>query len=475
VSAQPDVLVIGAGPAGVFAALRAADLGARTVLVSDGDFGGMAANDGPAPVRTLAQAARLMGEARRLPRYGVEVGEPRLDYRRLMARVAEVVEAVRESSALRPQLEAAGVEIVEGAGAARFVDAHTVETPNRGPVRAEKIILCVGGVPRRLPIPGFELTVTHSDAWGLASVPPSMLVIGSGATGAQVASVFNAFGSRVVLFEAGPRILATEEPEVSAAVADGFRRHGIEIREGCGAIAAIEKTEAGYAMRYGQDGEQLSAEASLVVAAVGWQAATARLNLAAAKVDANERGFVKVDRCQRTSAAHVWAAGDVTGQMMLAPQAMQAGFAAATNAVTGTGGVYREAVSPTGSFTDPEYAQVGLGEAAARRGHQVEVALVGYETATRPLIDGCEDGCCKLIVDRASHRILGCHIVGDRAVDVVQIAAVAMAAGMPVDDLARLPLSFPTYAGVLARAAAVSARRLNLGADGARAIPAELR
>jgi pyruvate/2-oxoglutarate dehydrogenase complex dihydrolipoamide dehydrogenase (E3) component len=475
VSAQADVLVIGAGPAGVFAALRAADLGARTVLVSDGEFGGMAANDGPTPVRTLAQAARLMREARRLPRYGVEVGEPRLDYGRLMARVAEVVSEVRASSALRPQVEAAGVDIWEGAGPARFVDAHTAETLHRGPVRADKIILCVGGVSRRLPVPGFELAATHSDAWGLAAVPPSMLVIGSGATGAQVASVFNAFGARVALFEAGPRILATEEPEVSAAVAAGFRRRGIEIFEGFGAIAAIEKTKAGYAMRYGQDGEKRCAEASLIVAAVGWQAATAQLNLAAAKVETDERGFVKVDRCQRTSAAHIWAAGDVTRQRMLAPQAMQAGFAAATNAVTGSGSAPREAVSPVGSFTDPEYAQVGLGEAAARRRHDIEVALVGYETATRPLIDGCEDGCCKLIVDRASHRILGCHIVGDRAVDVVQIAAVAMAGGMAVDDLARLPLSYPTYAGVLARAAAVAARRLNLGADGAAAVPAELR
>src|SRR5215472_11871024 len=279
-SAEADVLVIGAGPAGAFAALRAADLGARTVLVSDGDFGGMAANDGPAPVRTLAQAARLMREARQLPRYGVEVGEPRLDYRRLMARVAEVVDEVRASSALRPQIEAAGVELIERTGPARFVDANTVETPNAGRFRGGKIVLCVGGVSRRLPIPGFELTVTHSDAWGLTAVPASMLVIGSGATGAQVASVFNAFGARVALFEAGPRILATEEPEVSAAVAAGFRRRGIEIFEGFGAIAAIEKTKAGYAMRYGQDGEKRCAEASLIVAAVGWQAATAQLNLA---------------------------------------------------------------------------------------------------------------------------------------------------------------------------------------------------
>jgi pyruvate/2-oxoglutarate dehydrogenase complex dihydrolipoamide dehydrogenase (E3) component len=253
-SADADVLVIGAGPAGVFAALRAAALGARTVLVTSGEFGGMAANDGPAPVRTLAQAARLIREARRLPRFGVDVGEPRLDYRRLMARVADVVEEVRAGSALRPQIEAAGVELQERAGPARFVDTHTIETPHGGRVRANKLILCVGGVSRRLPIPGFELTVTHSDAWGLTAVPPSMLVIGAGATGAQVASVFNAFGARVQLFEGGPRILATEEPEVSAAVAAGFRAHGIEVCEGFGAIESFERADAGVRMRYGKPG-----------------------------------------------------------------------------------------------------------------------------------------------------------------------------------------------------------------------------
>jgi pyruvate/2-oxoglutarate dehydrogenase complex dihydrolipoamide dehydrogenase (E3) component len=474
-SVDAEVLVIGAGPAGAFAALRAADLGARTVLVSSGDFGGMAANDGPAPVRTIAQAARLMREARQLPRYGVEVSEPRLDYRRLMARVAEVVDEVRASSALRPQIEAAGVELHERTGPARFVDANTVETPHGGRFQGDKIILCVGGVSRRLTIPGFELTVTHSDAWGLTSVPASMLVIGSGATGAQVASVFNAFGARVALFEAGPRILSSEEPEVSAAVAAGFRRRGVEVHEGFGAINAFEPSAAGVIMLYGKDGARQCAEASLAVAAVGWRAATGALNLAAAGVEADQRGFVVVDGCERTTAAHVWAAGDVTGHLMLAPQAMQAGFVAATNAVTGAQDASRDAVSPVGSFTDPEYAQVGLGEAAARKTHEIEVALVGYETATRPIIDGCKEGFCKLIADRASHRLLGCHVVGDRAVDVVQVAAVAMAADMRVDELARLPLSFPTYAGVLGRAAAVTARRVNHADARLTDFPAELR
>ena len=178
----------------------------------------MAANDGPVPVRTLAHAARLIRDARQLGQYGVTVSEPVLDYPRLLARVREVVNDVRAHSSLRQQIDSLGVTVHEQAGAARFADPHTIVTESGLRLQADKIIICTGGVSRRLPIPGFELTSTHSDAWGLTSVPPSMLVIGAGATGVQVASIFNAFGSRVQLFEAGPRILATEDEDVAAAV-----------------------------------------------------------------------------------------------------------------------------------------------------------------------------------------------------------------------------------------------------------------
>src|SRR5215469_7539516 len=237
-----DVIVIGAGPAGVVAALRAADLGARTTLVAGGEFGGTAANDGPVPVRTLAHASRLMRDARQLGRYGVKVSEPVLDYSRLLSRGREVVADVRLHSSQREQIDSLGVKVYERAGAARFVDPHTIETRAGLRLEAERFIICTGGVNRQLPIPGFELTSTHSDAWGLTSVPPSMLVVGAGNTGVQVASIFHAFGSRVQLFEAGPRILMTEEEEVGALAAAAFRESGMVVRERFGAIDSFEKT-----------------------------------------------------------------------------------------------------------------------------------------------------------------------------------------------------------------------------------------
>jgi len=457
-----DVIVIGAGPAGVLAALRAADLGARTALITRDEFGGMAANDGPVPVRTMAQAARLIREARQLGLYGIDVREPSLDYPRLLARVRDVVNDVREHSALRGQIDSLGVTVYERAGDARFTDPHTIETESGLRLQAEKIIICTGGVSRRLSVPGSELTATHSDAWGLTSVPPSMLVIGGGATGAQVASIFNAFGSRIQLFQAGPRILPTEDEDVSAAVATAFRESGIVVRENFGEIDSFEKTPIGVRMIFSKDGARESAEAALAVVAVGWVANTAGLSLATAGVEIDHRGFVRIDDYLRTSAPHIFAAGDITGRLMLVPQAIQDGFVAATNAVRGLTMTLGDQASPIGSFTDPEYAQVGLTETKARETHDVVTVVVRFDSTTRTIIDGRTTGFCKLIADRATYKILGCHVVGDRAVEITQVAAIAIAAGMRVDDLAQIPLSFPTYAGILGRAAASAARQLNL-------------
>ena len=215
-------------------------------------------------------------------------------------------------------------------------------------------------------------------------------------------------------------------------------------------------------MIFSRDGDRDSAEASLAVVAVGWVANTAGLNLAAAGVETDHRGFVRVDEYLRTSTPHIFAAGDITGRLMLVPQAIQDGFVAATNAVRGPTMTIGNAVIPIGSFTDPEYAQVGLTEAKARETHDVVTAMIHFDSTTRTIIDGRKFGFCKLIVDRDDPQDIrlprrrragsGDHAGGgDRH-----------RRRMRVDELAQVPLSFPTYAGILARVAASAARELNL-------------
>jgi pyruvate/2-oxoglutarate dehydrogenase complex dihydrolipoamide dehydrogenase (E3) component len=445
-----DVLVIGAGPAGTTAATRAAELGARTILIACDDFGGMAANQGPIPVRTLAHAARLAREAAQLEQYGIRAEPLGIDYNRLLARAREVVEEARRRSTLLQQLLDAGAELIEHAGMVRFVDTNTVTSESGWTLRAKKIVIASGGISRPLGVPGEELSVTPADAFGLRAVPGSMLVIGAGATGAQVASIFNAFGSKMALCQAGPRIIASEDAEVSAEVARTFRDDGITVHEDCGPAVRLDAVAGGVRTTF-RNG--LVVEAELAVRSIGWIADTDGLNAEAAGVRINRRGFIEVNRHLRTSAPHIFAAGDVIGGAMLVPQAVRDGYLAGNNAVAETLHAVPADVDPIGSFTDPEYAKVGLTEEQARQARDVLVSRSTYEETTRPIIDGRTRGFCKLVIDRASLEIIGCHIVGERAVEVAQMASIAMTAGMSVADVARIPFSFPTYANVFGRAA----------------------
>jgi pyruvate/2-oxoglutarate dehydrogenase complex dihydrolipoamide dehydrogenase (E3) component len=195
----------------------------------------------------------------------------------------------------------------------------------------------------------------------------------------------------------------------------------------------------------------------LAVVAAGWAADTAGLALDRVGVQTDRRGYIAVDAQLRTTAPHVFAAGDVTGRAMVVHEATRQGVVAATNAVLGTAVVLPSQVSPIGSFTDPEYASVGLTETAAGQAYDTAVATVRFDSLPRPIIDDRQTGFCKLVIDRERHAILGCHVVGERAVELAQLAATAMAAQMPVEQLALVPFSFPTYADALGRAAILAA------------------
>ncbi len=458
-----DVLVIGAGPAGISAATEAVQLGANTALVTKDYVGGMATMDGPVPVRTLAHAARLVREATHLEKYGIASVPPKVDFPKLLERVNEVVEEVYESIQGRIELEARGVTIYEHAGLARFVDPHTIETESGLTLQGERIIICTGGHSRQLPVPGAEHCVTHSDAWELKEIPESMIVIGSGGTGAQVASIFNAFGTKIHLFELAPRILVTEDEDVSAVVSQAFKDNGMNVvtgSDGFKGVEAIEKLADGFRFHYQMGAAGESVDASLVVVAIGWLANAKGINLKAAGVQTDHRGYIKVDRTLQTNVPHIFAAGDVTGRLMLVPTSVQAGHYAAANALQSDRQRMPMDLIPFGSFTDPEYAKIGLTEAQALEQYDIEVAKIDFAGHPRNIIDGHKIGFCKMIADRHSHEIIGCHVVGERAAETVQLVAAGMKVGLMVEELADIPLSFPTYVAIVGRTALEISQRL---------------
>jgi pyruvate/2-oxoglutarate dehydrogenase complex dihydrolipoamide dehydrogenase (E3) component len=390
-----------------------------------------------------------------------------VDFARLLNRTQHLVYKVHEKKQLRSRLEAAGVSVFDRAGDARFVDPRTLVLDGGESVRGERFILCAGGHARRIPFPGSEHALTHSDVWSLKKLPSSVAVVGGAATGCQLASVFAAYGAEVRLLDAAPRILGAEDEAVSSGMAEAFGRRGIEITSGIGGVERIEKEGRDLRLFYTHDGELRTVSAEAVLLAIGWVGDLEGLNLDAAGVEIG-RGYVRVDDSLRTSAAHVFAAGDITGRMMLVQSAAYEGSLAAEKAVLGGERDYRHEIVPHGGFTDPEYGSVGLTERQARTEQECVVATVPYADLDRGVIDGHPEGFCKLVVDRSSRRILGAHILGEQAVEVVHIVATAMRAGMPVEELADIEFAYPTFTAIVGLAARRALRDLGLVATSSR-------
>ncbi|MBA3778767.1 MAG: NAD(P)/FAD-dependent oxidoreductase [Chloroflexi bacterium] len=467
-----DIVVIGGGPAGVTAALRARELGARVSLVERSALGGTCTNDGCVPTRVLAKAARLIRDAEQLSDYGLSASPPRLNFERLIVRAQQVVYEVHDKKQLFAHLEKAAVEVHEGVGEARFVDANTVSVDSGSSFVADRFVISAGGRPRRLTFPGSELAITHSDVWRMRQLPASVAVIGGAATGCQLASVFAAFGSNVTVLDTAPRLLSAEDELVSTYLAESFRARGIELLTGIEGVSGIEQIGGGRnRLEFRSGGTEHLREVEVVIMAVGWPGNVDSLNLEAAGVR-TDRGYVWVNDQMRTSAPNIWAAGDITGRMMLVQSATEEARVAAENAVdagvsarAGSWGSqtprqFQHRIVPHGGFTDPEYGSVGLTERQAREQGGTVTAVVPFADLDRAVIDGRIEGGCKLIASADSRLILGAHVVGEQAVEIVQLVAAGMAAGMTVEALAELELAYPTFTAIVGLAARRLAREL---------------
>lgn len=448
-----DVAVIGAGPAGTAAALRAAELGARVVVLEAGRVGGTCVNTGCVPTRVLAKTARLIRETRHADDYGVEVTAPVIDWQATVARVRERVDKVRSIKREAERFAAAGVELIQE-GCARFADDSTLVLDSGRRITASSILICVGGRSRRLPLPGNELATVPENVLDLPELPRRVAVIGAGNTGAQLVTVFSAFGSEVTLLDVAPRILTAMDASISEVVAASFADQGVEVRSGIDTVESLTRAADGsITLTWREDAASVAADFDVVVMATGWAADVDDLGLENAGIDV-VRSSIPTDQYFRTVVPHIFAVGDANGRDMLVQAAQSEGEAAAENAVLGANRNTPHQLLPAGGFTDPDYAGVGLTEEQARqREMSFVVATVPYSSIDRAVIDDREIGFLKLIADRRRELILGAHAAGENAVEVIQSVTTAMAAGISVSTLANVRFAYPTYSAIIGRAA----------------------
>ncbi|WP_425145946.1 dihydrolipoyl dehydrogenase family protein [Deinococcus sp.] len=449
-----DVVVIGAGPAGSTAALRAGALGARVALLDRRRLGGTCTNTGCVPTRVLAITARLLRDIRGARAYGIHVGEPRLEWAETVARVRQTIGDIGNMKRVQDKLREQGGEVLLE-GSASFQDAHTVRLAETGrELSAEKFILAVGGRAKRLPFPGAELALTPDQLIELPELPGSVVIVGSGYTGVQITTILRAFGTAVTLLETAPEILPPADADVSRELRASFERQGIRVVTGVSGVERLEQAADGLQrLTYSVGGEQRSVEASAVMLAVGWPADIEGLRLEAAGVQV-ERGFITVNDQLQTTAPHIFVAGDANGRDMLVQGAHFEAELAAENAVTGEAQPYSRLSLPSGGFTDPDHAGVGLTERQARdAGLDYLVAVSRYADLERAIIDSRTTGFLKLIAERGTGRIIGAHGTGENAVEVMQAAAAAMAAGATAATLAGVRFAYPTYTAVVGEAA----------------------
>jgi pyruvate/2-oxoglutarate dehydrogenase complex dihydrolipoamide dehydrogenase (E3) component len=456
-----NVLVVGGGPAGSSAALQARELGAAVTLLEADQVGGTSLNRGPAPVRTLARAARLVRDWSSWEQFGLRGDRPSLDLDAVLANSSRVARHAHDKKDLAGLVRGLGIDLIEHLGPVRFTDPHTVRAGDGRSWHAERIIVAVGGHAAPLPVPGGNLALSYDDLRGMKALPGEVMVIGGADTGCQIASIFDDFGATVRILEFGRTLLAAADPDVSAALRAAFEAQGMRISTGT-RVTELEAAGNRTVVHFVRDGENGRVEVDAVFAAVGWPANLDHLDLDAAGIT-RDRMAIPVDDYLRTNVDGIFAVGDANGRAKLVQMARLEGRVAAWNAVRGPTRRPAYDVVPSGSFTDPEYGAVGLTEPQAARDHDIAIGIARYDDLLRPVADGHADGFCKLIADRSSRRILGAHVLGEYSAETVQVVATAMSAGMTVEQLAEMQFAFPTFTEAVSMAAQKACRAIGIG------------
>lgn len=447
-----DLLVIGGGSAGFAAALRAAELGARVAIVEPGALGGTCVNVGCVPSKTLIRAAEAKHHAEHATFDGVSTRVESFDFRTVIAKKAELVSALQRAKYWDVLAAFPSIRLIRGA--ARFRTDGTVEIDGE-PIAARKVLIATGASPWAPPIPGLERLayLTSTTLMELDSLPASLIAIGGGAVGVELAQTFARFGTKVTILETLPRLLAGEDEDLSRELEASLRAEGIGVHTG----VAIRQVEGAVGrcrvLAEGAEGPR-TFEAEQLFVATGRCPNTSGLGLVEAGIMLGQKGEVLVDELLRTQRPDVYAAGDVIGDPAFVYVAAYAGRLAAENALSDAGRTHDLSVVPRVTFTDPAVASVGLTESAARAaGHQVIVSKLPMSHVPRALAARDTRGLVKLVADAKTRRFLGAHICAPEAGDMIQEAVMAIRFGIGIDEIASLMHPYLTNSEALRLAA----------------------
>jgi glutathione reductase (NADPH) len=416
-----DLFVIGGGSGGVRAARMAAQRGACVALAEAGALGGTCVNLGCIPKKLYSYAAHYADHFEESHGFGWSGPAPSFDWATLKRNRA--IEIMRLNGVYEKLLAGVGVQLLRGR--ARLVDAQTVEVDGERFV-ARNILVATGGAPQRPNFPGWELAITSNEIFDLVPFPQRLLVIGGGYIACEFASIFNGLGSRVTQLYRGEQVLRGFDDDIRAFVAAEMAKKGVDLRIHA-QVASVQRVASGLLVQL-RDGSAI--EVDTVLAATGRRPSVEGLGLEAVGVRLGEEGAIAVDDQFRSSVPHICAVGDVIDRVQLTPVALAEAMALVGRLFGSSEGSMDYANIPTAVFTHPNVGTVGLTEAQARQQYgRVRVYRSDFRALKHTLSGSSERTLMKLVVDDASDRVLGVHMVGDEAGEIVQGFAVALKAG----------------------------------------------
>jgi dihydrolipoamide dehydrogenase len=444
--------IIGAGPGGYVAALKAAQLGAQVTVIEDTEVGGTCLNRGCIPTKAILASSEALHKAKNLEEFGIEVtGDINPNLSKIMERKNKVVST--QVKGIRSLFKSWGVNLIEGKGMILTPEKVEVQKKDNTTeiIETDKIIIATGSRPAQIPIFPFdgEHIMSSDDALNIKSIPKSLIIIGAGVIGCEFACIFKELGTEVTMVEMMPRAVSTEDPEISEILEKELKKKKIKLMTGV-KVERVEGQHDGIHV-YLADGKELVAEKLLV--SIGRALNTENIGLEAVGIKKGARGEILVNEKMETNIEGIYAIGDVTGGILLAHTASKQGIVAASNAC-GKEKKYDSSVVPAAIFTSPEIGSVGLREHQAKdKGINIKTGHFQFRALGKAHAMGEIAGMIKIVADADTDKVLGVHIIGPHASDIVHEGALAIKAGLTVKEVADMIHAHPTLAEGLMEAA----------------------